>query len=90
MCTCDALENYIRESEEASGKPHNFRMLLELPEDLFAQGIDDLGVDAGVLDVFVAQVVGHVLDAAAGFQEMHGHGVAQRVHRALLVPAALV
>jgi hypothetical protein len=58
-------------------------MLLELAEDLLAQGIGDLGVDAGVLDVLVTQVVGHVFDPATGFQKMHGHGVAQGVHRAL-------
>jgi hypothetical protein len=34
-------------------KPHNLGMLLEFPEDLLAQGIGDLGVDAGVLDVLV-------------------------------------
>ncbi len=42
-------------------------MLFELPEHLFTQGIGDLGVDPGVLDVLVAQVISHVLDAAAGF-----------------------
>jgi hypothetical protein len=36
-------------------------MLLELPEDLLAQGIGDLGVDAGVLDVLMAEVIGHGL-----------------------------
>jgi hypothetical protein len=54
-------------------------MLLELAKDLLTQGIGDLGVDAGVLDVLAAQVVGHVLDPAAGFQQMHGHGVAERM-----------
>jgi hypothetical protein len=33
-------------------------MLLELAEHLLAQGMGDLGVEAGVLDVLVAQMVG--------------------------------
>jgi hypothetical protein len=65
-------------------------MPLELVEDPLAQGIGDLGVDAGVLDVFVAQVVGHVLDPAAGFQQMDGHGVAERVRGAVLDACRLV
>jgi hypothetical protein len=36
-------------------------MLLELAERLLAQGRGDLGVDAGVLDVLVAEMVGHGL-----------------------------
>jgi hypothetical protein len=56
-------------------------MLRELPEHLCSEGMGDLGIKAGVLDVFVAQMIGHVLDAAAGLQEMHGHRVAQRVDR---------
>jgi hypothetical protein len=32
----------------------------------------------------VTQVVGHVLNSAARFQEMHRHGVAQAVHRSRL------
>ena len=58
-------------------------MLLELTEDLLAQRIGDLRIDARVLDVLVAQMIGHVRDSAAGFQEMHGHGVAQGVDRTL-------
>jgi hypothetical protein len=45
------------------GNSDNLRMLLQLPEHLLAQGIGDLGVDAGVLDVLVAQVVGHVFNS---------------------------
>ena len=63
-----------------SGRPDNFRMLLEFSEHLLAQGIGDLSINAGVLDVLVAQVVGHVLDPASGFKKMHGHGVAQGVY----------
>jgi hypothetical protein len=44
-------------------------VLLEFPEHLLAQGISNLSVDAGVLNVLVAQVIGHVLNPAAGFQE---------------------
>jgi hypothetical protein len=29
-------------------------------------------------------VIGHVFDAAAGFQQMHGHGMAQGMDRAFL------
>lgn len=59
-------------------------MLFELAEDLLTQGIGDLGVDAGVLDILVTEMIGHVLDPAAGFQQMHRHRVAQRVHGAFL------
>jgi hypothetical protein len=48
-------------------------MLRELPERLCSERMGDLGIEAGVLDVFVAQMIGHVLDVAAGLQEMHGH-----------------
>jgi hypothetical protein len=68
-------------SKTSSGYPHTLRMLRELPEHLCSEGMGDLGIKAGVLDVFVAQMIGHVLDAAAGLQEMHGHRVAQRVDR---------
>jgi hypothetical protein len=59
-------------------------MLFQLAEDLLAQGIGALGVDARVLDILAAQVVGHILNPAAGFQKMYRHGVAQGVDRALL------
>jgi hypothetical protein len=36
-------------------------MRLELAEHLLAQGIGDLGIEAGVLDVLVAEMVGHGL-----------------------------
>jgi hypothetical protein len=52
-------------------------MLLKIPEYLFSIRVGDLGIDFGVLDVAMAQVIGHVLDAAAGFQEVDGDGVAQ-------------
>ena len=46
--------------------PDNPWVALELAEDLLAQGMGDLSVDPGVLDVPVPEVVRHVLDAAAG------------------------
>jgi hypothetical protein len=46
-------------------------MLLELAEDLLAQGIGDLGVHLSVLNILVAQVVSHVFDPAADFQKMY-------------------
>jgi hypothetical protein len=36
-------------------------MRLQLPEHLLAQGRGDLGIDAGVPDVLVAEMVGHGL-----------------------------
>jgi hypothetical protein len=42
-------------------------MLLKIPEHLLPIGVGDLGVDLGVLDVFVTAVVSDILDAAAGF-----------------------
>jgi hypothetical protein len=59
-------------------------MLLELAEDLLAQGIRDLGVDAGVLNILMAQVIGHVFNVAAGLQEVHGHGVTECMDRSRL------
>jgi hypothetical protein len=43
-------------------------MLLEFPENLLAQGIGDLGIDAGVLNILVAQVVGDVFNPATSLQ----------------------
>jgi hypothetical protein len=37
-------------------------MLLKVPEDLLAIGVCDLGIHFGVLDVLVAEVIGHVLE----------------------------
>jgi hypothetical protein len=64
-------------------------MLLELPEDLRAQGIRDLGVDTGVLDVRVAQVVGHLLNPPPGFHEVHSRGVTERMDGACLGTSCL-
>jgi hypothetical protein len=61
-------------------------MLLQLPEHLCSEGMSDLGIDAGVLDVFVAQMIGHVVNPPPGLQEMHGDRVAQRVDRPALNP----
>jgi hypothetical protein len=63
---------------------HTLRVRLELPEDLLPQGMGDLRIDAGILNILVAQVVGHIRNPAAGFQEVHGHGMAQGMHRARL------
>ncbi len=67
-----------------SGRPDNFRMLLEFPEDLLAQGIGDLSINAGVLDVLVPQVISDILNPAAGFQEMDSHGMAESMDGARL------
>src|SRR5688572_19626960 len=79
----------LNHERTSSADAHNLRMLLELAEDLLAQGVGDLGVDAGVLDVLVTEVVGHVFNPAAGFQEMHGHGMAQGMHGMPLDPGRL-
>jgi hypothetical protein len=44
-----------------SGRPDNLGMLLELAEDLPAPGRGELRVNAGVLEVRVAHVVGDIL-----------------------------
>jgi hypothetical protein len=54
-------------------------MLLQVPEDLFAIRVRDLGVHFGILDIAVTQVIGHILNAAAGFYEVHGDRVAERM-----------
>jgi hypothetical protein len=59
-------------------------MLLQLPEDLLAQGIGDLRVDARVLDILVAEMIRDVFNSTAGFQGMHGHRVAKGMNRTLL------
>jgi hypothetical protein len=50
-------------------------MALEVAEDLLAERVRDLGVDAGVLNVPAAEVVGDVLDAAAGVEKMNSDRV---------------
>jgi len=45
---------------------------LEVAEDLLAEGMGDLGVDAGVLDIAVPKMVSHVFDVAAGIEKMYG------------------
>jgi len=50
-----------------SRRTYNLRVLLEFLEYLLAQGIGDLGINPGILDVLVAQVIGHVFNPAAGF-----------------------
>jgi hypothetical protein len=55
--------------------PHNLRMLLKLSKHLLPQWVGNLGVDAGVPDVAMSQVIGNVLDASSGFEEVYGDGV---------------
>jgi hypothetical protein len=60
-------------------------MLLKVFEYLFSEQMSDLGVDLDVLDVLVAEVVGHVfnVNSAAGFSREsldHGNHVIPR-HR---------
>src|SRR3989442_8479472 len=64
--------------------PDDFRVPLEVTEHLLAERVRDLGVDPGVLDVSVAEMIRHVLDAAAGVEKMYGDGVAKGVNRAAL------
>ena len=54
-------------------------MLLELTEHLFPIRVGDLGVHFGVLDIAMAQVIGYILGAASGFQEMDRYRMAQRM-----------
>src|SRR5262245_18273785 len=62
-----------------SRESHNLGMLLKVAEDLLPIGVGDLGVDFGVLDIRVAEVVGDVLNAAAGLEKMHGDRVTKRM-----------
>ena len=54
-------------------KPHNLGMLLQLPEHLFTQGIHDLRVNAGVLDLH-----GEHTDLGATPPELHSAGLGNR------------
>jgi hypothetical protein len=45
-------------------------MALEVAEELLAERVGDLRVDPVVLDVLVAEVIGRVLNAAAGLERM--------------------
>jgi hypothetical protein len=58
---------------EALRKPHNLGMLLKVAEDLLPIGVRDLGVDLGVLDILVAEVVGDIFNAAASLEKMQGY-----------------
>jgi hypothetical protein len=42
-------------------------MLFKLTKDLLAQGIGNLSVDPGVLDILVAEMISNVFNPAAGF-----------------------
>jgi hypothetical protein len=55
-------------------------MLLKISEYLLSWGIGNLGIDFGVLNILVAQVVGHILNPPAALQEMDGHRVTRPVH----------
>ena len=61
-------------------------MALQLGKDLLAQTGGDLGVNLGVLDVLMPEVIGHIFNALAGFQEVHGNGVTQAVNGAAFNP----
>jgi len=54
------------------GDEYDLRVALEVAEDLLAEGMGDLGVDAGVLDIAVPKMVSHVFDVAAGIEKMYG------------------
>jgi hypothetical protein len=69
--------------------PDYLRVALEVAEDLLAERVGDLGVNPGVLDVAVPEMVGHVLNAAAGVEEVDGDRVAKRVDRAPRDPRCL-
>jgi hypothetical protein len=58
---------------EVLRKPHNLGMLLKVAEDLLPIGVRDLGVDLGVLDILVAEVVGDIFNAAASLEKMQGY-----------------
>jgi hypothetical protein len=45
-------------------------MPLALAEGCFAERVRNLGVDPSVLNVLMAEVVGDVLDAAAGIEKV--------------------
>src|SRR6266851_6678359 len=72
------------ENRDRLGDPDDFRMPLEVAEDLLAERVRDLRVDPGVLDVPVAEMIRDVLDTAASIKEMDGNRVAQGVNRATL------
>jgi hypothetical protein len=59
-------------------------MVLQLGKDLLAQTGGDLRIDAGILDVLMAEVVCHVRNSLPCFQQMHGDGVAQAANGAAL------
>src|SRR5712692_5527659 len=69
--------------------PHNLGVPLQLGKDLLAQADGDLRIDPGVLDILMAEVVRHVLNALACFQEVYGNRVAQAVDRAAFYPGLL-
>ena len=56
---------------------HDLRTPLQLPIDLLPPAVRDPGIDHRILDVHVPQVVLHILNALACFQQVRGNGVAQ-------------
>jgi len=57
-------------------------MVLQLGKHFLAQTGGDLGVNLGVLDILMVEVICDVLNPLAGFQEMHNDGAAQAVNGA--------
>jgi hypothetical protein len=57
--------------------PHNLRVLFKLPKYPLSQWVGDLRIDASIADVPVSQVIGNILDAAAGFKQMHSDRMAK-------------
>lgn len=55
-------------------------MLFKVAKYLLAIRVRDLGVNFGVLDVLVAEMVGDIFNPASGFQEVNGNRVAKRMN----------
>src|SRR5260370_8844400 len=71
------------------GDPDDLWMSLEVAEDLFAERMGDLSIDASVLDVAVPEVVGDIFDSATGVEQMDGDRVPQRGNRSPRDPGGL-
>lgn len=68
---------------------HNLLALLQLLENLLPPPIRELGIDERVLDVYMPQVILHILNSLSGFQEVRGNGVSQGMYRELRVQPGL-
>lgn len=47
---------------------YNLRVLLKLSKNLISQWVGDLSVYAGVPDIPMSQVIGHILDTSSSFE----------------------